>query len=187
MNVIFIDFDGCLSGLTSNSYEEIEQRIKLLSEICHEYNAKVVIEAAAKLAINEETLEIDSKSQYVLFLFYLFNKYDIDVIGRTPNVRKYVGNRSSYHGMWKQDEIRLYLMRHPEIEHYCIIDDDDAALYCGQSDLEKVRDHLVKVEAYVKDNPSLEGLQLKHKEEVGKVLKKDNDILRLMLKYKKLH
>ena len=34
-------------------------------------------------------------------------------------------------------EIRLYLFRHPEIEHYVVIDDDD--LGPNNSDLNKVR------------------------------------------------
>ena len=39
-------------------------------------------------------------------------------------------------------QIRLFLFRHPEIEHYCVIDDDDLAP--KKSDLNKVRKHLVK-------------------------------------------
>jgi hypothetical protein len=190
MNVIFIDFDGTLAGLNSDSFEDIERRVKLLSEICHEYNAKIVIHASSKNTINEETMEISPKATYTLFLFYLFNKYNVDVYGRTPNVKKYYSSdRSSYTSIWKEDEIRLYLMRHPEIEHFCVIDDDDLLdLTKGrESDLNKVRDHLVKVESYVPSDPSQEGLLPKHKEEVGKVLKKDNKILHLMLKYKKFY
>ena len=83
--------------------------------------------------------------------------------------------------MWKEDEIRLYLYRHPEIEHYCVIDDDD--LQPHNSDLNKVRDHLVKT-IYYSDKPEEEGLLPKHKEEIKEVLKKDNDIKKLVLKRK---
>ena len=187
MNVIFIDFDGTLDSNYYKAYEDTEEKVKILADICHEYDAKVVIEASAKLAINEETMEIDSKAEWVLYLFYLFNKYDIDVIGRTPEVRKYTSNdRSSYVGMWKEDEIRLYLMRHPEIEHYCVIDDDDLTkVFHRKSDLDKVRNHLVSPDYYNDDNPELEGLQPNHKEIVGEILKKDNEVRRLLLKYKK--
>ena len=79
--------------------------------------------------------------------------------------------------MWKEDEIIKYLQEHPEIEHYCIIDDDDTKniMHCKKSDLDKVRDHLVET-IYDSNNPEEEGLLPKHKEEVGKVLRKDNDI-----------
>ncbi len=188
MNVIFIDFDGTLDSYYYKAYEDTEEKVKILADICHEYDAKVVIEASAKSAINEETMEIDSKAEWVLYLFYLFNKYDIDVIGRTPEVRRYTSpDRHSYIGMWKEDEIRLYLMRHPEIEHYCVIDDDDLTkVFHRKSDLDKVREHLVSPDYYNDDNPELEGLQPYHKEMVGEALKKENDVLKLMLKYNKL-
>lgn len=81
--------------------------------------------------------------------------------------------------MWKEDEIRLYLYRHPEIDHYCIIDDDD--LSPRNSDLNKVRDHLVRTINY-SNNPDEEGILPKHKIEIKEVLTKDNDIKRLVLK-----
>ena len=34
----------------------------------------------------------------------------------------------SFYSIWKEDEIRLYLFRHPEVLHYCVIDDDFNAL-----------------------------------------------------------
>ena len=186
MNVIFLDFDGVLDTIYYKENNQIEEKIKLLADICHTYNAKVVIEASAKLAIDEETLEIDPDAEWVLFLFSLFKKYNIEVIGRTPEVRKYDDhNRHSYISMWKEDEIRLYLMRHPEIDHYCVIDDDDLTDMHRKSDLNKVRHHLLKTEYYNEENPTDEGLQEYHKEEVGKILQKDNDVKQLILRYKK--
>lgn len=175
MNVIFLDFDGVLDTIHYNSDKDVEERIKILSQICKEYNCKVVIEASAKNAIDEETFEIDNK--WVLSIFNLFNKYGIECIGRTPNVSK-KGDR--YYEMWKEFEIRLYLLRHPEIEHFCVIDDDD--LY-PNSDLRLLKSHLVKTTYYSKDK-SGEGLLESHKEEVGNILKKDNEIRKLVLKYK---
>ena len=177
MNVIFLDFDGVLDTIHYNSYDDVERRVRILSEICKEYDCKVVIEAAAKDAIDEETMEISGK--WVNFIFGLFKKYGIECIGRTPNVRKWMG--LSYMEMWKEDEIRLYLFRHPEIEHYCVIDDDDLAPY--NSDLNKVRDYLVKT-IYYSDNYEEEGLLESHKEAIGKVLRKENNIRRLVLKKK---
>ena len=48
-------------------------------------------------------------------------------------------------------------------------------MHWKKSDLDKVRDHLVET-IYDSNNPEEEGLLPKHKEEVGKVLRKDNDI-----------
>lgn len=176
MNVIFLDFDGVLDTFHYNSYEDVEKRIAILADVCKEYDCKIVIEAAAKDAIDEDTMVTESK--WVNFIFDLFEKYGIGCVGRTPNVkRKY--SSSSYMPMWKEDEIRLYLFRHPEIEHYCVIDDDD--LYPYNSDLNKVREHLVKTIDY-SDNPEEEGLLEIYKDDIGKILKKENKIRKMVLK-----
>ena len=170
MNVIFLDFEGVLDTYHYNSIEDIERRIKILADICHEYMCKVVIESSSKDAIDEETLEVMDGS-LVNYIFAMFKKYNIECIGRTPNVERRT-NKFTYLSMWKEDEIIQYLEMHPEIEHYCVIDDDDAKTvwHWEVSDLEKVRDHLVKTINY-SDNPDEEGLLIEHKEEVGKVLK----------------
>lgn len=182
MNVIFIDFDGTLSTIHYNSMEDIEKRIKILADICNSYNCKVVIEASAKAAIDEETMEISPDAKWVQDIFNLFDKYGIEVIGRTPEVRKYK-TPFSYIPMWKEDEIRLYLYRHPEIEHYCVIDDDDTknTLHWKTSDLDKVRNHLVTTIEYSTSKEE-EGLLPRHKEEVKKALEEENEIKRLILR-----
>ncbi len=174
INVIFLDFDGVLDTIHYSSLDDIERRIKILSEICSELDCSVVIEASAKDVINEDTLQIEDNSSWVNFIFDCFDKYNINCIGRTPNVIRRI-NDYIYTPIWKEDEIRLYLYRHPEIDHYCIIDDDDF------HDLEKVKSHLVKT-IYSSNNYEEEGLLLKHKEEIKEILKKDNDIKRLILK-----
>ena len=58
MNVIFLDFDGVLETIHYDSLDDVERRIKILAEICKEYDCKIVIEASAKEAIDEETLEV---------------------------------------------------------------------------------------------------------------------------------
>ena len=171
MNVIFIDFDGVLNTHHYNSLKDIEKRIKILADICNEYNCKVVIESTSKDAIDEETLEVIENSQ-INKIFEMFKKYNIECIGRTPNIEKKI-NEIAYLSVWKEDEIMQYLKMHPEIEHYCIIDDDDAKsiMHWEISDLDKVRDHLVET-IYYSNNPDEEGLLPKHKYEVAKVLKK---------------
>jgi len=178
LNVIFLDFDGVIDTIHFYSCEDVEKRIMILSDICKTYDCKVVIEAAAKDAIDEETMEVSGKR--VNYIFSLFDKYGIECIGRTPNVKKRLSSSSCYE-MWKEDEIRLYLYRHPEVEHYCIIDDDDLAPH--NSDLNKVREHLLKT-IYYSEEPLEEGLLESHKEEIGKILKKENKIRKLIFKNK---
>lgn len=175
MNVIFLDFDGVLNTVHHGLIKDIEERIKLLGVFCEELNCKVVIEASMKDAIDEDTLETDS--EYVREILDLFKKYNIDCIGRTPTVEKETKD-GVWYPIWKEDEIRLYLYRHPEIDHYCIIDDDDF------HDLKKVKNHLVTT-IYYSRRPEEEGLLPKHKEEIKKVLKKDNLFQKYVLKRQK--
>ena len=181
MNVIFLDFDGVIDTVYYKSNEDVESKIKILANICHKYDCKVVIEASAKDAIDEETMEIEGK--WVKYIFSLFEKYNIECIGRTPTVPKKLSEHSSY-PIWKEDEIRLYLYRHPEIEHYCVIDDDD--LGPRNSDLNKVRDHLVMTDYYCEEYPEKEGLLKEHSDLVGKALQKENEIRKMLIKRKKV-
>lgn len=187
MNVIFLDFDGVLN--TWHDYystkqevnEKYDKRIKILSDICKKYDCKVVIEASVKSFIDEETLETDV--DWVNKIFKIFKKYDIECIGRTPDVIKRINEHSSK-PIWKEDEIRLYLFRHPEIDHYVVIDDDDAPIYCGGiSDLDKVRKHLVKT-VFIASKEEEEGLLEKYSDEVGEKLKEANEIKKFALKRK---
>ena len=180
MNVIFLDFDGVIDTIYYKTNEDMEKKIKILGDICHKYDCKVVIEASAKDSIDEETMEIESN--WVRQIFEYFKKYDIECIGRTPTVQRRLSDHS-YLPIWKEDEIRLYLYRHPEIEHYCVIDDDD--LGPRNSDLDKVREHLVTTDYYCEKNPELEGLLETHSDEVGKALQKENEIRKMLLKRKK--
>ena len=166
INVIFLDFDGVLDTIHYHEDKDEERRVKILSNICKKYDCKVVIEASCKGSIDEETLE--TESERIQYIFDLFKKYDIECIGRTPTVRK--GSCP----IWKEDEILAYLENHPEISNYCVIDDDDTInlLHWKESDLDKVRGHLVMPIFYSKTNPEEEGLLEHHIDEVGLVLRK---------------
>lgn len=177
MNVIFLDFDGVLNTYHLSSDEDIEKRIKLLSKIVKKYDCKIVIEASCKRDIDEDTLEVDDDCKWIKYVMALFKKYDIEVIGRTTNLKRRISNYT-YLDMWKDDEIRLYLFRHPEIEHYCIIDDNDF------HDLEQSKDYLVQTKNFC-DNYVEEGLLEKHDFEVKKILSKENNIRKFAIKHKK--
>lgn len=168
MNVIFIDFDGVLNTMHYMTDEDEERKIKILADICHTYDCKVVIESAHKDCIDEKTLT--SEVEWIQFIFDCFKKYEIDCIGTTPDVRNDAGD------IWKENEIISYLESNPEIEHFCVIDDDDRkTMFHQESDLDKVRDHLILTKAYVEGHPEEEGLLPRHKEEIGKVLELENE------------
>ena len=175
MNIIFLDFDGVINTYHNNSKDDIEKRIKTLSDICKKYNCKVVISSSIKEEIDED---MSTELVWVKGILELFKKYDVDCIGKTESISK---NISKYVTIptWKEDEIRAYLLYHPEVEHYCVIDDDDMKV-----DLNKVRDHLVKTLFY-SENPDEEGLLYSYEEEIGRVLKKENKIRTMLLKYMK--
>lgn len=184
MNVIFLDFDGVLDTYHYQSDEDIENKIKILSDICKELDCKVVIEASAKRNIDEETLEIKDEDEALNWLRKIlenFKKYDIECIGRTPCVGR--TNKYSHIPIWKEDEIRVYLYNHPEIDHFVIIDDDDLAP--RNSDLNTIREHLVTTIFYSK-NPEEEGLLEKHKEEIKRILEKENEIKKFAEKRKSI-
>lgn len=170
MNVIFLDFDGVLDTYHFMESEDIERRIVILSKICKECDCKVVIEASAKRCIDEETLEVEEDVIWVRKIFEAFKKYGIECVGRTREIGRKL-NEYVYTPMWKEDEIKEYLSRHPEIDHFCVIDDDDRAP--RSSDLDTLRDYLVVTENY-SENPEEEGLLMSHLEKVKEALKKEN-------------
>ena len=185
MNVIFLDFDGTLDTFHYHSEEDIENKIKILSDICKELDCKVVIESSAKRNIDEETLEVNDEDEALNWLRKIlenFKKYGIECIGRTPCIGRRL-NKYSYTPIWKEDEIRVFLFRHPEIDHYVIIDDDD--LWPRNSDLDTVRNHLVTT-LYYSENPEEEGLLEKHKEEIRKKLELENEIKKFAEKRKSI-
>lgn len=183
MNVIFLDFDGVLNTLSEpkdKKEENREKRIKILSDICSKYDCKVVLETAHKDFVDEETMKSDV--DWINKVLNLFKKYNIECIGKTPTVKR-ITSDCSYYPIWKEYEIRKYLFNHPEVDHYAIIDDDDAPFWCGgKSDLDMVRKHLVKTEFYLNDNPDKEGLLEKHIDEVNEKLQEENEIKKFALK-----
>jgi len=111
-------------------------------------------------------------------------KYDDVFALKYPKLSDYLNNYMySKVNIWKEDEIRIYLMKHPQIKHYCILDDDDMGPL--RSDLNKVRDHLVVTSNYNYDNYYDEGLQPYHEEEINKILKKENKVRNYVLKMQK--
>ena len=170
MNIIFLDFEGVLSTWQNKSCDDIEEKIKILAGICKEYDCKVVIESSYKDLIDNN---YSSNNEYVSFILNAFQKYGIECVGKTPNIV------SDDIISFKLLEISQYLEMHPEIEHYCIIDDG----YLGDIKLDKyhIYNHLIKTVNYC-SNKIYEGLLRYHVEEVRNKLKYENLARRLTLK-----
>ena len=161
MNVIFLDFDGVIDTIHLKSNEEVEKKIALLAEICHEFDCKVVISASAKAGFDFE--KGTQENEWCTFIYNTFIKYGIDCIGKTPNVDKWF-SRFEYKEGWREYEILKYLREHPEIEHFVVIDDNDS------DDLTLLYDHLVETVYCNSENYEEEGLLPRHKEEIKKIL-----------------
>ena len=114
--------------------------------------------------------------------FNCFKKYDIECVGRTPRIGICRNNRF-YTPIWKEFEIKVYLSRHPEIDHFCIIDDND--LGPKKSDLSTLKEYLVETVNYSK-NKEEEGLLEEHSKQVGEILKLDNKYKKLAIKKAKI-
>ncbi len=180
MKIIFLDIEGVLNcdqsyldylyikknGLPLNRYYQIhekdnkgfslpidEEKVQILGEIVKLTGAKVVLSSShrADWKDGKEKLQF-SKSKALL---YLFEKYNIDVIGITP----YINNRLISP---REDEIKAYLNEHKEIESFCVIDDDDF-------DLHSLKDFLVKTSTH-RNEIDEGGLQKRHVDEVIKIL-----------------
>lgn len=113
MKVIFLDFNGIL-----DTYENLdvidEGNISRLKQLCDITGSSVVYSSSGRFSV----LGREIMQQII--------DYGIDIIGVTPKINN---NR--------EEEIRMYLEKHPEINNYCILDDD--------FDMPSIKEHLVKL------------------------------------------
>lgn len=119
MKVIFLDFDGVITtpGSKWNISIELVKRVKM---ICDKTDAKLVISStwqhgnSAKEWLEESVL----MKSYKGWLKKFFIDYTYDVTGR------HAYNGSTARGA----EIKAWLIKHPEVDNYVIIDDEDDML-----------------------------------------------------------
>lgn len=120
MKVIFLDFNGVL-----DTYENMdvinEDNLRRLKHIVDVTQAKIVISSSLK----NSYFYTGHFSKFLQNIIYEIENSGIEIIGITP----YLGNREA--------EIKLYLEMHPEINSYCIIDDD--------YEMEDLNENLVKL------------------------------------------
>ena len=120
MKVIFLDFNGVL-----DTYEEFDvidkSNLYILIDAINLTDSKVVITSSNK----DYFYRTGKHNSLMLNLINVLYENNIEVLGYT----KKLGSR--------EEEIIDYLISHPEIEHYCIIDDDYF--------FESMGDHMIKL------------------------------------------
>lgn len=147
MKVIFLDINGVL-----DTHEDVNicdaGNLMRLKSVIEQTNAKVVITSSLKNSLFREG-GIGYRLNYWL---ECLREVGIEVIGYTPK------------GKSREEEITLYLMSHPEIDSFCIIDDDYA--------LEKFKDNLVKLPMQI--NPENKGFEEKYMQKAIEILEHKN-------------
>ena len=116
MKVIFLDFDGVVNDLDRNCLVN-EVYVEALRKIICATNALVVVSSARKNEfMADETVEYRKSFYYHNFLLPL-KRMSIEVYDYTPFVD--VARK-----VRRETEIEAYLLAHPEIEQFVILDDE---------------------------------------------------------------
>ena len=107
MNVIFLDFNGVLD--TYDNMDVIdENNLNILLNVINLTESKIVITSS-----NKDYFYRNGRHNEIMNnLINVLSSYGVVVLGYT----KKLGSR--------EEEVIDYLNTHPEIQHYCIIDDD---------------------------------------------------------------
>lgn len=120
MKAIFLDFNGVLD--TNANMDEINpDNLQRLKHIVDETGAKIVISSSLKRSY----YYTGRFSKLLLEIIKRVTEEGMEVIGITPNATT------------REEEIQMYLNNHPEIENFCIIDDD--------YDMGSFKSHMVKL------------------------------------------
>lgn len=107
MKVIFLDFNGVLD--TYENMDTIDEiNLHILINAIKKTEAKVVITSSNKNVF----YRIGKHNKIMINLLNTLKQNNIEILGIT----KYLNTR--------EEEILDYLKTHPQITHYCILDDD---------------------------------------------------------------
>lgn len=149
MKVVFLDIDGVLNNDESwrirqeyidkyhkpcSSIDELT--VKRLSEIVNATKSKVVLSSYRRSDWKDgiENIKIWQSKE----LQKLFDKYNIEILGITPCIPR-TNDPNEKYTSWREYEINYYLDTHPEIDIFCVIDDEI-------KDLHTLEDYLVKTD-----------------------------------------
>ena len=110
MNVIFLDFNGVLD--TYDNFDIIDiSNLHILIDAINLTNSKVVITSS-----NKDYFYRNGRHNNIMNnLINVLKSYNVCVLGYTKKLNS------------REEEIIEYLCSHPEIEHYCIIDENFVA------------------------------------------------------------
>lgn len=107
MKVIFLDFNGVLD--TYDNFDEIDQtNLYILVDAINLTDSKVVITSSNK----DSFYRIGKHNRTMQTLINILHSHNVEVLGYTKKLNS------------REEEIIEYLKTHPEITHYCILDDD---------------------------------------------------------------
>lgn len=131
MKVIFLDVDGVLNSIDdlmeyreknnikgSILYDDIsDKRMILLKQLVDKTNAKIVISSSWRMPwLRQGRPKILNPEGLMFKLTKRLSDYNLNYIDVTPYLRDIKYNRG--------DEIRTWLLEHPEVKSFVILDDD---------------------------------------------------------------
>ena len=174
MKVLFLDIDGVMKDDYCWHYETehfdeylkkaflLEDKFKILGEICKKYDLKVVVSSAWKCNAyygnNPNFIEdVEEKYGSLRELRGLLEKYGIELYGYTPDVPN--PGEPWCQIMCKEYDITAFLIEHPEVTDYVIVDD------LVENDLYTLNNHLLQTK-YNEDGKGNGGLLPHHIEDI---------------------
>lgn len=126
MKIIFLDFDGVIT--TAESRWMIDpHKCKMIKTICDATDAKIVISSSWRRNNLEQTIEEITNEETV------YGNQPFTILERVVGVtnRMYsckYGVADERYGVCRGVEINRYIVEHPDITNYVILDDDSDML-----------------------------------------------------------
>jgi len=131
MDVLFIDIDGVLNTyfqLSANAVWENgklnvdEDKVKLLSKIVRSAEIQLIMHSGWRFFYDDSMNPISRESEE---LSRMFCRSGIKISGRTPDFSTEEIRQNRKFSLVKAQEIKAWLVQHPECENFLIIDDLD--------------------------------------------------------------
>ena len=161
MKVIFYDVDGVGNCVASTSRCERctgidDDKLERLKQIVDATGAYVVLSSTWRLGYNKDG------HKYAAFGKYLkkkFKEHQLEVYDVTPDFGK--------HGWLRGEEILDWLVKHPDVDRYLILDDEEYDFYMIGHE---ITDHWIQTEYY----SDFGGLQDEHVKKAIETLNGDS-------------
>lgn len=126
MKIVFLDFYGVITTLKSD-WELDNEKMEMVKHICDETGAKIVISSSWRCSTLEQTIEYITQGQIERgHPLFIMPEYVIDVTARIYGFK--YGEREEHHRLPRGVEIDRWLLEHPDVSHYVILDDDSDML-----------------------------------------------------------